>query len=138
MIIDAENMILGRLGTTVAKKALLGEEIQIVNCKDAVIVGTRQNILAKYKQRTDRTTPRKGPFIPRTSDRFVKRSIRGMLPYKKTRGRDALERIKCFKSIPESLKNQKILTLTKLNVLNTDNINFVKVQEICKHLGGGK
>jgi large subunit ribosomal protein L13 len=136
MIINAENLILGRLGTTVAKKALLGEEVNIVNCKDAVIVGTRKNVLAKYKQRADRTTPRKGPFIPKTSDRFVKRSIRGMLPYKKTRGQDAFKKIRCFKSVPESLKNQKILTLEKLNVLKTDNINFVKVQDICKHLGG--
>ena len=51
MIINAENMILGRLGAYVAKKSLLGEEVKIVNCKDAVIIGKKDVILRKYKQR---------------------------------------------------------------------------------------
>ena len=125
MIINAENLILGRLGAFVAKKSLLGEEIRIVNCKDAVIIGKEEAILERYKQRQRRTTPRKGPFIPKTPERFVKRAIRGMLPYKKARGRAAFKRILCYSSTPESL-----------NVLQTENVNFIKVQSICRHLGG--
>ena len=40
--------------------------------------------------------PRKGPFLPRVADRFVRKKIRGMLPYKTPRGRAAFERIMCF------------------------------------------
>ena len=136
MIINAENLILGRLGTFAAKKALLGEEVRIVNCKDAVIVGSKEIVLGKYKQRIERTTPRKGPFTPKTTERFVKKAIRGMLPYKKERGREAFKRIICYKEIPETFKNEKIETLDSFNVLNTKNVNFVRVEEICKHLGG--
>ena len=136
MIINAKNMVLGRLGTFVAKKSLLGEEVQIVNCKDAVIIGKKDVVLKKYRERQERTTPRKGPFIPKTADRFVKRTIRGMLPYKKERGREAFRRIICYKSVPESLKNKEIQDTSSFNVLHTKNVNFVNVQDICKHLGG--
>ncbi|MBS3151126.1 50S ribosomal protein L13 [Candidatus Woesearchaeota archaeon] len=136
MIINAENLILGRLGAFVAKKSLLGEEIRIVNCKDAVIIGKEEAILERYKQRQRRTTPRKGPFIPKTPERFVKRAIRGMLPYKKARGRAAFKRILCYSSTPESLKSKEIGTIESLNVLQTENVNFIKVQSICRHLGG--
>ncbi len=136
MIIDAENLILGRLGAFVAKKSLLGEEVQIVNCKDAVIIGKKDVVLRRYREKQERTTPRKGPFIPKTADRFVKRAIRGMLPYKKGRGRAAFKRILCYSSLPESLKNKEIIVLNSINVLKTNNVNFIKVQDICRHLGG--
>ena len=127
MIINAKNLILGRLGAYIAKKSLLREEIKVVNCKDAVIVGKKEEIINRYKRKKERTTPVKGPFIPKTPDRFVKRTIRGMLPYKKERGRDALQRILCYSSIPESLKNKEISTIESFNVLQTDNVNFIKV-----------
>ncbi len=138
MIINAENLILGRLGAFAAKKSLLGEEVKIVNCRGAVIIGKRDEILARYKQKQERTTPRKGPFIPKTTERFVKRAIRGMLPYKKERGRTAFKRILCYNSIPESLKSKEkeIIRLESLNVLHSKNVNFIKVQDICKYLGG--
>lgn len=138
MIINAENLILGRLGAYAAKRSLLEEEVKIINCRDAVIIGKREEILRRYKQKQERTTPRKGPFIPKTPERFVKRAIRGMLPYKKARGRAAFKRILCYSSTPESLKNKEkeISALESLNVLQTKNVNFIKVQDICKHLGG--
>jgi large subunit ribosomal protein L13 len=136
MIINAKDLILGRLSTHVAKEALLGTKIQIVNCQDAVIVGVKSVVFSKYKTRQARTTPIKGPFIPKTADRFVKRSIRGMLPYKKERGREAFKRIKCFKAIPESLRDKELKTFENINIHNTKNINFVKVQDICTQLGG--
>jgi len=136
MIIDAENLILGRLASFAAKESLIGNEIKIINCKDAVVIGSRKNILSKYKKNSERKTPRKGPFIPRTTDRFVKRTIRGMLPRDRSKGREAMKRIRCYKSIPESLKSKETLLLDKINVHKTSNINFVRVQEICKHLGG--
>ena len=49
MILDATNLILGRMATAVAKKALLGEKIDIVNCENAVISGNKYQILERYK-----------------------------------------------------------------------------------------
>ena len=37
MIIDAKNLVLGRMATVVAKEALLGEKIDIINCEKAVV-----------------------------------------------------------------------------------------------------
>jgi large subunit ribosomal protein L13 len=135
MIIDANNLILGRLGTYAAKKALLGEKIDIVNCESCVITGDVKKILECYDNKSKRGIPSKGPFVHRMPDRLVKRSIRGMLPYKKERGRIAFENIKCHIGIPENLKNQKVETLKDANVEKIPNLNYVKVKDISKHIG---
>ena len=96
MIIDANNLILGRLGAYVAKKALLGEKIDIVNCESCVVTGKRDKIFWDYRNKLKRGIPSKGPFTYRMPHRFVKRAIRGMLPYKKERGRIAFKNIKCY------------------------------------------
>ncbi len=136
MIIDAENLIVGRFGTFVAKKALLGEKVDVVNCEKAVIVGKKEDILNRYKQKRDRRTVFKGPYLPRMPDRFVRRIIRGMLPHNKARGREAFKRIMCWISVPDKFKNEKIEKLKEYNVLNTKNIKFLEIGKICKFLGG--
>lgn len=135
MIIDANNLILGRLGTYAAKKALLGEKIDIVNCESCVITGDKKRIFEDYNTKIKRGIPSKGPFIHRMPDRMVKRAIRGMLPYKKERGRTAFESIKCHIGVPENLKNQKVETIKGANVEKIPNLNYVKVKDISKHIG---
>ena len=93
MIIDATNLIVGRFATQVAKKALLGESVDIVNCENAVISGKRDNIIGEYMQKKQRGIPTKGPFISTLPDRFVKRIIRGMLPYKQEKGEKAFKEL---------------------------------------------
>ena len=43
-IIDASNLLLGRLASIIAKRLLSGEEIIVVNAEKAVISGNRENI----------------------------------------------------------------------------------------------
>ncbi|MFH2028779.1 MAG: 50S ribosomal protein L13, partial [Nanoarchaeota archaeon] len=105
MIIDATNLILGRLGTYVAKQALLGEKIDIINCEKAVISGKKDFTLKKYLIIKDRGTY-KGPFLPRQPNLFVRRSIRGMLTYKQERGKKAYANIKCYRGMPEEFKDK--------------------------------
>ena len=135
MIIDANNLILGRLGTFAAKKALLGEKIDIVNCENAVVTGDKYGIFAKYNKILHRGTPAKGPFTRKMPDRFVKRAIRGMLPYKKGRGREAFKNIKCYIGVPDNLKDQKKDTIKDANVDKVQNFKYVKVIDICRHIG---
>ena len=136
MIIDATDLLVGRMATQVAKKALLGEKIDIVNADKAVISGTRVMILAKYKRRKDLgRNPYKGPFFPRAADKMLKRIIRGMLPYKKARGLDALNRIKCYIGVPVQFKNQKFETIKESNVSRLATTNYLTVGEISRHLG---
>ena len=48
LLLDAKDKILGRFCSQVAKKALLGEQIVIINAKDAIISGTKRSIHEKY------------------------------------------------------------------------------------------
>lgn len=139
MIIDAKNMILGRLATKIAKLALLGEDIIVVNSGLAVISGSRVYNIIKLKQKQDRGTHVKGPFYPRSSDLILKRVVRGMLPFKNARGRDAYKRIKCFSSMPKSIDQSKLTVFDEYNLKNSKGIkNYVYLNEITKINGGKK
>ena len=128
-------MILGRIATKIAKKALLGETISVINCEYAVIAGKKTSILARYKHRNEMGIHTKGPFLPRMPDRFVRRTIRGMLPYKNPRGSDAFKRIICYIGAPESIKNETILKFEDCDVSKLPSLKYISVKEICKFLG---
>jgi len=135
IIIDATNSIVGRLSTFVAKKSLLGETVNVINCEKAVIAGNKKYVFASMKRRTEMGIHTKGPFLPRMPDRFVRRIIRGMLPYKKPRGADAFKRIKCYVGVPESLSKQTPIKLDNANLDKLPYLKYVSVKEICKFLG---
>ena len=135
MIIDATDLIVGRLGSLVAKKALLGEKIDIVNCEKAAVSGSRMNVLAKFKTKRERATIRKGPFMSRMPDRFVRRIIRGMLPYKKDKGVKAFDRIMCYIGVPKEFEGKKFETFDEANITKRQMIKYVKVADICRELG---
>lgn len=131
MIIDAKNSIVGRLASEVAKKAILGEEIIIINSDLAVITGPKEVILKKYKAQADRGEPFHGPFMPKTPHLLLKRIIRGMLPYKFGKGRSAFKRIKCYKGIPEGFKNDKIETIETANISRLQTLKYITLKELC-------
>ena len=135
MIIDANNLILGRLGTFVAKKALLGEKIDIVNCENAIFTGDKYDIFGRYDKVLHTGTPAKGPFTRKRPDRFVQRAIRGMLPYKKGRGREAFKNIKCYMGVPDELKGQKKETINGANAEKLPNLKYVTIKDVCMHIG---
>ena len=102
-IIDGRNAILGRLGSVVAQRIMDGEEIVVINAESIVVTGERDMIFADYKARVDRgdTTKRKGPFYPRRADLLFKRSVRGMIPWTSTSGREAYRRLHVFVGTPK-------------------------------------
>ena len=102
-IIDGRNAVLGRLGSVVAQRIMDGEEIVVVNAESIVVTGERDMIFADYKARVDRgdTTKRKGPFYPRRADLLFKRSVRGMIPWTSTSGREAYRRLHVFVGTPK-------------------------------------
>lgn len=134
MIIDAENMIVGRLGTYVAKQALLGEEVIVLNSEKAVFSGNESAVLKKYSDLRNMGTYRYGPFILRRPDRFLKRIFRGMLPWKKPRGREAYKRIKCYVGVPQEFKDSNPIHLDEFDVSKLNTTKYVTVGEICKKL----
>ena len=136
MIIDANGLILGRMGTFVAKKALLGEKIDIINCEKAVMSGKKENVFAKYKRMQDMGVPKKGPFMHRTPDKFMKRVLRGMFPMTKSRGREAFKKVKCHIGVPEQFKGKAAETVQGANAEKLPTLKKVTIAQICKFLGG--
>jgi large subunit ribosomal protein L13 len=130
-IIDAEGTILGRLASYSAKEALKGEEIIILNSEKAIITGRKENIKEYYESKRKRVgSTLKGPKVSRSSEKIVKRTIRGMLPnYRDGRGREALKRIKCYKGIPLEFKDKEKITLK--DKFKTKG-KSIKVEEISK------
>jgi large subunit ribosomal protein L13 len=101
IVIDGKGLILGRLASYVAKQALLGKTIVVLNCNEVVVSGARANILGEYARiRGMDGSNLKGPFLPRVPEKLVKRTIRGMLKYKQGRGEQAFDKVRCYNEVP--------------------------------------
>ena len=99
-----------------------------------VCLGRKKFLLNDFKRKKDMGTF-KGPFIPRMPDRFVRRMIRGMLPYKKDKGKNAYKRIMCYIGIPKELEGKDMAKIENGHISKVMNLNYVSVSEICKKLG---
>ncbi len=108
-IIDGKNAVLGRLASYAAKEALKGEEIIILNCEDIIITGNKKNIEENFKIRRSRVGhSQKGPRHSKSSEKIVKRAIRGMLPdHREGRGKIAFKKIKCYVGVPKEFQESK-------------------------------
>lgn len=136
MILDATDLIIGRFATVVAKKAILGEEIVIVNAEKSIMTGKEDVVIAKFKQSIGRTLPLKGPYIHRSPDRLLRRKIRGMLPYKQEKGAKAFERIKCYIGVPAEFEGKEFETVEKANVSKLNNTHYTTLGKVSKSIGG--
>lgn len=134
-VIDGEGLLLGRMASMVARRAMKGEEIAIVNAEKAVISGSRARVLANYGHKRSRGSREGGPFFPRRPDHIVKRTIRGMLPYKRTVGSDAFKRIRIYVGVPVEFagSEREVLEDAHMNRLNTP--KFVTVGAVSTFLG---
>ena len=132
-IVDADNMVLGRLASRIAKDLLNGEEIVVVNAEKAVIIGNKDYIIEKYVERRNIGSVRKGPYYPRMPDRILRRTVRGMLPMKKARGKDAYKRLRVYMGVPREFegKNFEVYEDAK----NTKLKGFITLKDLSRHLG---
>jgi ribosomal protein uL13 len=126
IIIDGENATLGRLASFSAKQALQGKEVIIVNSRKIVITGNRDFILEKYRhKRTRHGSSLKGPVIHREPEKVLKRTIRGMLPWKKGKGAKALKRIICYNDIPNEYEKS-----IKIKAGKSKGNKFIGLEEV--------
>ncbi|MBI2125012.1 50S ribosomal protein L13 [Candidatus Woesearchaeota archaeon] len=136
-IYNGEGMILGRLAARVAKDALMGEEVKVLNCEKVVVSGAKTGTFAKAKQKRGwGGHPMRRQVHSRLPDRWVRRSIRGMLPWKQARGKEAFKRIMCYKGLPAEFASQEIITLQDSSVSKLPNLKYTTIEEVCKHLNG--
>ena len=114
-IYNAEDKILGRLASIVAKQLLTGQRagldtrVIIVNAEKAVVSGKRTSVLTDYRSKYELNHARKGPFFPRMPDQILKRSVRGMLPYQKnSTGREAVRALRVMIGVPYELSKDEL------------------------------
>lgn len=134
IIVNAEKLILGRMATFVAKQALLGHEVRVINAEKAIISGTKAKTIADTQQAKNRGTPAKGPFITKMPDRYVRRVIRGMLPYKQAKGTEAYKRVLCYTGVPEEFKDQTPVEIKGASFEKLPNLKYTTVGEVLKNI----
>lgn len=133
VVIDADGNVLGRLCTDVAKKILMGEEVVVVNAEKAIVTGSKEDVFAEYKQKKDRGKVIHGPFYPRRADLILKRTVRGMLPWDKPKGRDAYRLLKVYVGVPKELEAAEKVKLMGATKLSRD--RYVTLSEVSEYLG---
>ncbi len=109
-VLDAKGKVLGRVASNAAKLLLDGNDVILLNAEKAMISGHRRDIVHKYKRKVelkDKANPEHSPYISRRPDFFVKRVIRGMLPYQRPRGKAAFKHLRVYVGVPEGLKDKK-------------------------------
>jgi len=128
-IIDGKKAVLGRLASYVAKEALKGEEIVVLNCEQVIITGNKKDIKGKFDAKRNRSgSGQKGPQHSILSHMIVKRTIRGMLPNHRTgRGREAFKKIKCYVGIPKEFEESKKIIAGKEKTSK-----FILIKDISK------
>ncbi len=134
-VIDATGLILGRLASTVAQRLLSGEEISIINAEKAIVSGSPETSLSKYQVMRSKGSKERGPYYPKRADMIVRRTIRGMLPYKKARGRAALEKLRVYMGVPAQLSDAEAETLEYAHKSRLSTIKTIELRSIARQLG---
>ena len=133
-LVNADGLILGRMASKVAKKLLNGEKIIIVNAEKAVLSGKKKSKVAEAKEFLEVGAPMRGPFHYRRPDRILRKTVRGMLPFKQPKGKQAYKKLKVFIGVPEDLKGQQMITLKEAQAAKLKGPYFT-LAELAKEIG---
>jgi len=121
MIIDGRGHLIGRLAATVAKAILQGQNIVVVRCEGLNISGSFYRNKLKYLEflrKRCNINPARGPFHFRAPSKIFTRIVRGMVPHKTERGKQALVRLRAFEGIPTPYdKKKRMLVPSALRTL---------------------
>ena len=131
MILDGKNIVMGRLSTEVAKKLLKNEEVTIINAEKVIITGNKTSIVEKYLKMRDVGSQKNGPFFPRAPDRILRRTIRGMMPYKTRKGKAAMKKLSVVIGTPEEYVDKDVKKVAEKPIKTS----FVYLGEVSKTIG---
>ena len=123
-VVNGEGLILGRMCSKVAKRLLNGEQIIIVNAEKIIISGKRKSKVAEAHKFLEVGAPDRGPFHSRRPDRIVRKTVRGMVPWKQPKGKVAYKRLKVYLGVPLELKDQTMETIEQANAAKLKGPHF--------------
>ncbi len=135
LVVDATDKVAGRIASIVAKQLLQGEHVIVINAVKAVLSGNRASIIQEFKEHLDirtRSAPWKGPLHWREPHYMLRRMIRGMLPWKSARGRQALKRLRVYQWAPEEITIKRRLDLPEFT---RSGRRTVYLSEIAREIG---
>jgi len=137
MNVNAERMVAGRLSSKLAKALINGETITVVNAESAVVVGTKADVLKKFRTRVNasvKSNPHRGPKYDRIPSKMLRRMVRGMLPNKSRTRERLISNLKVYNSVPAELEKEEFGRIggAEFNEKN----DAMTLGEIAKLLGG--
>ncbi len=138
IIVDAERAVAGRLASRVAKLLLEGKNVYVVNIEKAVITGRRERVLRDFMNRLaikSNVNPRRhGPFKPRSPEGIFRRMVRGMLPRRKPKGKEAIRRLRVYRGLPNEFKEKDKVKFEDTNY-RENAYGYITLYELSKLIG---
>ena len=133
-LVNADGLIVGRMCSKVAKRLLNGEEVIILNAEKAVFSGKKKSKVLEAHKFLEVGAPMRGPFHYRRPDRFLRKTVRGMVPFKQPKGKSAYKRLKVFMGVPLELKGQEMITFEEASSAHLKGPHFT-LAEMAKEIG---
>ena len=137
LVYDAADIQVGRLASIVAKKLLEGERVIVINVEKALFLGG-DYVIEDFRNRLkikSHVHPRNTPRHPRRPDTIFRKVVRGMLPWKKPRGREAYKRLRVYLGVPPEYRNLKPLRFEEIDATKRLKHKWIYVGDLLKHLG---
>lgn len=121
-----------------AKKAIAGQDIVILNVSKAVVSGEKKRVVerarAKLRTRTLGSQDR-GPTHPRKPETYARRALRGMLPFKKPKGKKAYRRVRIYTDVPSRYAEEPSQKVPGADASRL-RCPYVLVEELSREIGG--
>ena len=136
-VIDADGLVLGRMASVIAKRLLAGETIELVNAQNVVISGNKVKLVEEWKEFVHVGGFGKGPVHHRRPHEIVRRTVRGMLPYRIPKGEAAYKRLHVHLGVPEEFAKAE---MEKMPEYHSSKLNHrgVTVGELAESIGWNK
>lgn len=135
IIVDGNNMVFGRVSSKIAKELMKNNPVVLINAEKMLISGDPQAVFERYKTKRSlkfKGDPEKSARWSRVPHMFVKRLIRGMLPWKKPKGKTAYRNLKVYEGVPEEVKGNPVV----YDDCKPKNLSkHITVGELCKRFG---
>ena len=136
LVIDASGLVLGRLASVAAKYLLEGTMLTIVNAEKAVVTGDRLEIMREAHMELrirNLGTKSKSPKHARRPEGIVRRTIRGMLPRDKAKGKDAFSHLRVYSGAPDGVDSASAVKPEEAE--NRSLVRLTTVGEIAQSIG---
>ncbi|MEM0118633.1 MAG: 50S ribosomal protein L13 [Conexivisphaerales archaeon] len=137
VLIDASETILGRVASIAAKLALQGKKVHVVNVEKILISGSKKHVISSWKRFLEVGSvinPEHGPIHFRRPDNIFKRVARGMLPWRKPKGKAAYKRLRAYHGFPDQLKRIQPYDVSKAKATKPTSF-YIRLGELAEELG---